>query len=84
MISPETLKKHNLKAVPFSEIGEGQTFNTLSDLQEDQPDLEEHKRRLVGDTIEWADGFDSPILAHPSTYRIHNDTVYVPVWRTSK
>ena len=84
MIDKETLKKHNLKAVPFSCIGEGETFNPEDDLLGNIEELVEHKRRLVGDSIEWADGYDSPILANPESYILDDATVYVPVWRPCK
>jgi hypothetical protein len=79
MIDKQTLKKHNLKAVPFSCIGEGQTFNVLCDIHEG--DLGLHERRLVGDHFEWADRYPSPLFTSPAGYRETNETVYVPVWR---
>jgi len=79
MITPEILKKLNLKAVPFSEIGEGQTFNILVDFA--TPDCVAFlQRRLVGDNIEFHDG--SPCCV-PAKHHM-NTTVYVPVWRPTK
>ena len=84
MISKETLKKHNLKAVPFSCIGEGQTFNVLDDLLPRHcSELPEYRRRLVAGHIVWADGFDSPIVATLDHYASIDRTVYVPVWRVT-
>jgi len=71
MISKEILKKHNLKAVPFSCIGEGQTFQT-----EDDYWISEFTRRVISGKVFYADG------AYPD-WVLHNDyeTVYVPIWR---
>ncbi len=84
MIDKQILKKHNLKAVPFSHIGEGETFNVLDDLLHEDPELLEYQRRLVAGRIVWADGFNSPIAANLDWYTSINRTVYVPVCRPCK
>jgi hypothetical protein len=73
MIDKEILKKHNLKAVPFSCIGEGETFQTEFDYGVDQ-----FTRRLIGGNIYYADN------KYPD-WKLHNNykTVYVPVWRVT-
>ena len=83
MISPETLKKHNLKAVLFSCIGEGETF--MCDLV---PDISFPEfstaffMRVRGIKYSpWADG--TPDLGCEKTKVYENQTVYVPVWRVT-
>jgi len=78
------LKKHNLKAVPFSCIGEGQTFYifwSLTCYPGEHIDLE---RVLSGNQIYYANDherhsqLDGEINEHADT------TVYVPVWRVTE
>jgi hypothetical protein len=77
MIAPEILKKHNLKAVPFSCIGEGETFYDTDTIPNWPDDFVEYKRRLKDGDIEYADGVSS--LMDVEDYI--GETVYVPVWR---
>ena len=81
MIPKETLKKHNLKAVPFSEIREGQTFFVLFTGEKYDRCLE---RRLVGDIVPFTDGAFANAQCPVYADYIKDYTVYVPVWRTSK
>ena len=79
MIDKQTLKKHNLKAVPFSCIREGQTFNLWYDFVDDVLDIEV-TRRLIEGKVVWADeDCGEPLQGYKPT-----DTVYVPVWRPCK
>jgi hypothetical protein len=80
VIFKEQLKKLNLKAIPFRYIKDGQTFNVECDVEDGDAELMDYRRKLVGDTIEWADGFYSPLLSNPKQMRKENMTVYVPVW----
>jgi hypothetical protein len=74
MIDKQTLKKHNLKAVPFSCIREGETFNLGHHLRT----LSKHyERRLKGNTVDFSDGSPSYFVASS----LCDLTVYVPVWR---
>jgi hypothetical protein len=77
MIDKTTLKKHNLKAVPFSCIGEGQTFYDWVSIIGHPADLTFYERRLQDNDIFFADG--GATCNSPAGYVGH--TVYVPVWR---
>ncbi len=85
MLDKQTLKKHNLKAVPFSCIGEGETFNIEDDFwcQLKFGHVFYTRKRLEGNIVfastedsilESVDGF-----AEDDNY----ETVYVPVWRVT-
>ena len=80
MIDEEILKKHNLKAVPFSCIGEGQTFNDEESFRIDilQEDYYFYTYQLRNGKIFFA---DSDIPEPYSAGYFKNTTVYVPVWR---
>jgi len=78
MIDTDTLKKHNLKAVPFSCIGEGQTFNVEDDFFSHGLDISLTRRITQRRTV-WADGFRGNLYQGRSGY----ETVYVPVWRVT-
>ena len=80
MISKEILKKHNLKAVPFSCIREGETFHHESSISSSHESFAFYERRLAGGVVDWADGTIGP----HSTYYYPEYTVYVPVWRVTK
>jgi hypothetical protein len=79
MIDKATLKKHNLKAVPFSCIGEGQTFLCMTSYDTTLIDNEFNKycRHFVGDKVYLANGW--PSCFNRQAFIGH--TVYVPVWR---
>jgi len=82
MISAEILKKNNLKAVPFSCIGEGETFWT--DVLLDSKYIREmavYSYRKEGLLVNWADGFTMGLQEYTTEYE--NKTVYVPVWRVT-
>ena len=77
MIDKQTLKKHNLKAVPFSCIREGETFwfgYSLKSISE------RYERKLFRGRVDFVDGSESAFLA---THLIPH-TVYVPVWRVTE
>lgn len=77
MIDAKTLKKHNLKAVPFSAIKEGESFYLL--LSGEELGDRSLERRLLNGHIPFVDnGFG--VL--PASY-ISLNTVYVPVWRVT-
>jgi hypothetical protein len=85
MIDKQTLKKHNLKAVPFSCIGEGETFFTdftitLFEALCLRNGLEHYKRKLVGRKVFYTNPPYSVGDAEVD-YDYENKTVYVPVWR---
>ena len=83
MINKETLKKHNLKAVPFSCIGEGEMFWTDTLLSSQFiHELAIYGYRKEGRLINWADGF--PMGLQEFTYEFKTRTVYVPVWRVTE
>ena len=77
MIDKAILKKHNLKAVPFSAIGEGQTFNTESSIGNYPTSFLRLERRLRCSAIDFSDGTRSCLLAD----YLCDKTVYVPIWR---
>ena len=82
MISKEILKKHNLKAVPFACIGEGETFigeECISDLAGFP--LAFYFRRLCDGYTPWAD--ETADLCHVVAELYNDDTVYIPVWRVT-
>jgi hypothetical protein len=75
MIDKETLKKRNLKAVPFSCIGEGQTFNIEIDFLYPERWLVDCLRRKHSGGTVWANN-NKNCISPPDIL-----TVYVPVWR---
>lgn len=77
MIDKETLKKHNLKAVPFSCIGEGETFYGEPTIRDWPGNFAPYNRRLQDDDIIFANGMPSGMDVEDYVGR----TVYVPVWR---
>ena len=82
MIDKQTLKKHNLKAVPFSCIGEGEWFLACPSYETSLIGHEflRYSRQFIGDDVFLRDGQMSTLLrqAHNGT------TVYVPVWRVTE
>lgn len=83
MISKEILKKHNLKAVPFSCIGEGETFNdeeSLNDAMANEYYFYAYRRK--GDFVTFADS-DGCSCARHHIGLFENTTVYVPVGRVT-
>jgi len=78
MIAKKILKKHNLKAVPFFCIKEGQSFYLL--LDDSELGFECLKRKLLNGRIPFVDN-DAHGL--PASY-IACNTVYVPVWRVTE
>ena len=82
MIDKETLKKHNLKAVPFSCIRDGETFH-----DEDafwsvyNRDYYFFTYLIRNGQVFYADS-DTPDMLTPSHFK--DETVYVPVWRVCK
>jgi len=81
MIDKQTLKKLNLKAVPFSCIGEGETFNVEGTFRHPMG-LARFKRKIEDELIVFADGW--PIWSAMTAGDYANKTVYVPVWRPCK
>jgi hypothetical protein len=82
MIAPEILKKHNLKAVQFSCIGEGETFHVEPIVRDKMMARESYShllRRKTGNSIDF---FDGEVSAVPAVLLI-GKTVYVPVWRVT-
>ena len=79
MIDAKTLKKHNLKAVPFSCIGEGETFYGEETVRSWAGETAYYERRLQCGDIIYAD--DTPSMMDVLDYV--GDTVYVPVWRVT-
>jgi hypothetical protein len=77
MIAKEILKKHNLKAVPFSCIGEGETFNIDVDFYWD--DYVTTTRIIRGGNV-W---FVNEKMNGRRCLNNDHDTVYVPVWRVT-
>ena len=81
MIDKETLKKHNLKSVPFSCIGEGESFHLVHSIRLWKDDFEDLKRKLIGDYIYYADTGQRCIGENKPMFE--SETVYVPVWRVT-
>ena len=79
MIDKQTLKKHNLKAVPFSCIREGETFYSIFPNEMEHDIWREMERRLVGNTVHFTDGNMSFLNSG-----FMQPTVYVPVWRVTE
>jgi len=82
MVDKETLKKHNLKAVPFSCIGEGDTFygeGAFQCVYSSADDIIPYLRRLTEGKVCWADGTCQML----SKYKLTR-TVYVPVWHVTE
>ena len=79
MIDKQTLKKHNLKGVPFSHIREGEWFLARCSYHNELPDnaFNLYGRRFVGNDIFLRCGF----LSTRGKQAHNNTTVYVPVWR---
>jgi hypothetical protein len=82
MIDKETLKKHNLKAVPFSCIGEGQGhwFYTEYIVYDDGP-IVAFRRHLKNGEVLLAVDKGTYIVSSHTIRKLKNATVYVPVWR---
>jgi hypothetical protein len=83
MISKEILKKHNLKAVPFSCVREGETFHVEPIVRDKMIAKESYShllRRKTGNRVDFFDGEASVVPAILLTGK----TVYVPVWRPNK
>jgi hypothetical protein len=82
MIDAKTLKKHNLKAVPFSSIREGEWFLACCSYHNELPDnaFNLYGRRFIGDDIFLRCGF----LSARNRQSHNNTTVYVPVWRVTR
>jgi len=80
MIDKAILRKHNLKAVPFSCIEDGQTFWTDTLLSSQFiSEMAVYGYRKEGLLINWADGF--PMGLQEYTAEFKDRTIYVPVWR---
>jgi hypothetical protein len=83
MIDAAILKKHNLKAVPFSCIGEGETFNVFWSLAIYPDDHVDLTRILSGNTVYYASDHKhvNPLTGEMAEHA--DTTVYVPVWRVT-
>ena len=79
MIAKEILKKHNLKAVPFSCIGEGETFYDEGTLTTWPETFVFYERRVQDGDIEYAEGV--PSLMDIEDYLGEDVCIYV--WRVT-
>lgn len=86
MIDKVILKKHNLKAVPFSCIGEGQSFILEKSLGFQTTCCGEpafFARKIVKGLVFFVGGPASWVVGRKTDYR-PSLTVYVPVWRVTE
>ena len=84
MIAKEILKKHNLKAVPFSCIGEGESqwFYTEYVVYDSGP-IDSFRRHLMNGEVLLSVDRNRFIVSSHSIQKLKNSTVYVPVWRVT-
>jgi hypothetical protein len=84
MIDREILKKHNLKAVPFSCIGEGvdQWFYTEYIVYDDGPIVAFRRHLMNGEVLLSVDR-NAYIVSSHTIPKLRDATVYVPVWRVT-
>ncbi len=83
MIDKQTLKKHNLKAVPFSCIGEGQWFYIGCSIYNSGPAVN-FRRYLRGNSIHVRKSDGTFFSSCCAAEKIKLWPVYVPVWRVTE